>query len=166
MGMDVYGKNPQQNANINSFEVYEKYSKMEFKEKWKHLDKDRTKREEYWKEEDQYQQANPGVYFRNNVWWWRPLWNYCRYVAPELINDELWLDGHNNSGDGLDDKDAKELGILLIKSFENGKFEEFEKLNTEQNNTGEEGIPEYPFDRENVMEFADFCLQSGGFEIC
>ena len=54
----------------------------------------------------------------------------------------------------------------MIKSFENGKFEEFEKLNTEQNNTGEEGIPEYPFDRENVMEFADFCLQSGGFEIC
>ena len=166
MGMDVYGKNPQQNADINSFEVYAKYSKMKFDEKWKHLAEDRTKREQYWKEEDLYQRANPGVYFRNNCWWWRPLWNYCRHVAPDLINDELWLDGHNNSGDGLDDKDAKELGILLIKSFENGKFEEFEILNKEQNDTGEEGIPEYPFDRENVMEFADFCLQSGGFEIC
>ena len=166
MGMDVYGKNPQQNADINKFKVYAKYSKMEFKEKWEHLDKDRTKREEYWKEEDQYQQANPGVYFRNNVWWWRPLWDYCRYVAPELINDDLWSDGHHNSGDGLDDKDAKELGILLIKSFENGKFEEFEKINIERNDTGEKGIPEYPFDRDNVMEFADFCLQSGGFEIC
>ena len=166
MGMDVYGKIPQQNADINKFKVYAKYSKMEFKEKWEHLDKDRTKREEYWKEEDQYQQANPGVYFRNNVWWWRPLWDYCRYVAPELINDDLWSDGHHNSGDGLDDKDAKELGILLIKSFENGKFEEFEKINIERNDTGEKGIPEYPFDRDNVMEFADFCLQSGGFEIC
>ena len=166
MGMDVYGKNPQQNADINKFKVYAKYSKMEFKEKWEHLDKDRTKREEYWKEEDQYQQANPGVYFRNNVWWWRPLWDYCRYVAPELINDDLWSDGHHNSGDGLDDKNAKELGILLIKSFENGKFEEFEKINIERNDTGEKGIPEYPFDRDNVMEFADFCLQSGGFEIC
>ena len=61
MGMDVYGKNPQQNADINKFKVYAKYSKMEFSEKWEHLDKDRTKRDQYWKEEDQYQRANPGV---------------------------------------------------------------------------------------------------------
>ena len=166
MGMDVYGRNPQQNADINKFEVYAKYSKMDFDEKWKYLDADKTKREEYWKEEDQYQSANPGVYFRNNVWWWRPLWDYCRYVAPHLINDELWLDGHNNDGDGLDDKDAKELGILLIKSFENGKFEEFDIQNTKRNDTGEEGIPDYPFDRDNVMEFAEFSMQSGGFKIC
>ena len=166
MGMDVYGKNPQQNADINKFEVYVKYSKMEFSEKWKHLDADRTKREEYWKEEDQYRQANPGAYFRNNVWWWRPLWDFCRYVAPELINDDLHIDGHNNGGSGLNDEEAKELGVLLIKSFENGKYEEFERLNFERNDTGEKGIPEYPFDRENVMEFAEFSMQSGGFEIC
>ena len=166
MGMDVYGKNPQQNADINKFKVYAKYSKMEFSEKWEHLDKDRTKREQYWKEEDQYQRANPGVYFRNNCWWWRPLWDFCRYIAPEIINEDIWLNGHHNDGEGLDDKEAKELGILLIKSFENGKFEEFERLNIERNDTGEKGIPEYPFDRDNVMEFADFCLQSGGFEIC
>ena len=24
----------------------------------------------------------------------------------------------------------------------------------------------YPFDLDNVREFAEFCLQSGGFEIC
>ena len=100
------------------------------------------------------------------MWWWRPLWDYCRYVAPNLIDDGLWLDGHNNGGSGLDDKDAKELGILLIKSFENGKFEEFERLNLERNNTGEKDIPDYPFDRDNVMEFAEFSMQSGGFKIC
>ena len=166
MGMDVYGKNPQQNADINKFEVYVKYSKMEFSEKWKHLDADRTKREEYWKEEDQYREANPGVYFRNNVWWWRPLWDFCRYIAPELINDDLHIDGHNNGGSGLNDEEAKELGVLLIKSFENGKYEEFERLNFERNDTGEKGIPEYPFDRDNVMEFAEFSMQSGGFKIC
>ena len=37
MGMDVYGQNPQENADINKFKVYAKYSKMEFAEKWKHL---------------------------------------------------------------------------------------------------------------------------------
>jgi hypothetical protein len=166
MGMDVYGQNPQENADINKFKVYAKYSKMEFDEKWKHLDGDKTKREQYWKEEDQYQNANPGTYFRNNVWWWRPLWDYCHYVAPELIDDELWNEGHHNSGAGLNDKRAKELGILLIKSFENGKFEEFKALNIERNDTGEEGIPDYPFDSENIMEFAEFVMQSGGFKIC
>ena len=25
---------------------------------------------------------------------------------------------------------------------------------------------EYPFDRENIENFAKFCLDSGGFEIC
>ena len=166
MGMDVYGQNPQENTDINKFKVYAKYSKMEFSEKWKHLDGDKTKREQYWKEEDQYQQANPGTYFRNNVWWWRPLWDYCHYVAPELIDNELWKEGHHNGGEGLDDKGAKELCILLIKSFENGKFEEFKALNIERNDTGEEGIPEYPFDCDNVMEFAQFSMQSGGFKIC
>ena len=29
-----------------------------------------------------------GDYFRNNVWWWRPLWQYCASSAPELIDEE------------------------------------------------------------------------------
>ena len=24
-----------------------------------------------------------GEYFRNNVWWWRPLWDYCCEVDSE-----------------------------------------------------------------------------------
>ena len=54
----------------------------------------------------------------------------------------------------------------MIKSFENGKFEEFDIENTKRNDAGEEGIPDYPFDRDNVMEFAEFSMQSGGFKIC
>jgi hypothetical protein len=25
-----------------------------------------------------------GNYFRNNVWWWRPLANYCQAIAPHI----------------------------------------------------------------------------------
>ena len=25
-----------------------------------------------------------GAYFRNNVWWWRPLADYCITVAPDI----------------------------------------------------------------------------------
>jgi hypothetical protein len=28
--------------------------------------------------------SEKGEYFRNNVWYWRPLWNYCIEVAPDL----------------------------------------------------------------------------------
>ena len=87
MGMDVYGKNPKQNKLISEFQVYHKYTQMEkqddgdnmdgFKQKWKELDADEKLREQYWKESTDYEEANPGHYFRNNCWWWRPLWNYC-----------------------------------------------------------------------------------------
>ena len=30
----------------------------------------------YFEEYHDYQAMNPGIYFRNNVWNWRPLWNY------------------------------------------------------------------------------------------
>lgn len=37
-----------------------------------------------------------GEYFRNNVWWWHPLWEYCERLAPDLIpSDNL---GHYNDG--------------------------------------------------------------------
>jgi len=28
--------------------------------------------------------SEKGEYFRNNVWWWRPLWQYCEDMAPDL----------------------------------------------------------------------------------
>jgi hypothetical protein len=64
-----------------------------------------------------------GEYFRNNVWWWRPLWNYClgnHYVACKV------KDGHSNSGDGLDAKDSLELGLALLNDIANGKVHEYE----------------------------------------
>ena len=40
MGMDVYGKNPKQNKLLSEFPVYHKFKDMDFKDKWKELDKD------------------------------------------------------------------------------------------------------------------------------
>ena len=134
-----------------------------WKEKWEILDNDTELREKYWKEKDEHEEINKGVYFRNNCWWWRPLWDFCYNVAPELISDELWSSGHHNDGAGLNGEDAKLLGEKLLKAISNGFAEEFKEHHEEQEESEEY---KYPFDTENVKAFAEFCIESGGFEIC
>ena len=157
MGMDVHGLNPKQNKNIKDFPILAYYKNMEFEKKWNELEKNKEKRKQYWKEKDKFNASNPGVDFRN-YWWWRPLWDYCFVVAPDIISDELWNLGHGNNGAGLDDEGAKALGNVLMEHIANGHTilyqEDFEK-----------DEKDYTFDVDNVEAFAKFCLECGGFEI-
>ena len=66
-----------------------------------------------------------GAYFRNNVWWWRPLWNYCETQYPELT--QTVTDGHSNSGDGLDAEQALALGKKLQQDIDSGVVAQYEK---------------------------------------
>lgn len=60
-----------------------------------------------------------GAYFCNNVWWWRPLAEYCCEIAPEITaNCEYW---QSNDGDGLEDDDAKELAAILRAEVASGR---------------------------------------------
>ena len=67
MGMDVYGKNPTNEA---------------------------------------------GKYFRNNVWWWRPLATYILETAPQSITSQCEHWG-TNDGDGLDAERSSKLADFL-----------------------------------------------------
>ena len=196
MGMDIHGLNPKQNKKLSDFPVYEKFYNMDFKDKWEELDADEKLKEQYHKEWDNWEASNPGVYFRNNCWWWRPLWDYCFIIADDIISKEVFESGHNNSGAGLNDKDAKLLGNRLMEHIADGRtinyqanYEQYlndipdddcgvcngnNRGNTKKkdcnrcNGTGKTKSfnKSYPFDVENVEEFAKFCLESGGFEIC
>jgi len=64
-----------------------------------------------------------GEYFRNNVWWWRPLWDYCEQVYPPCRE----IDGHSNSGAGFDVEGAHALRDALIKEISSGRTYEYEK---------------------------------------
>jgi hypothetical protein len=158
-----------------------------------------------------------GEYFRNNVWWWHPLWDYCLNVHGDIAGTVEY--GHSNDGDGLDADEAYALGMRLMKDIEDGFTAEYETQYRERlaslprtdcqwcEGTGirtdligvENGMPtkeldeddaillgrshgwcngcrgegkndaweaNYPFSVENVREFAEFLLNSGGFEIC
>src|SRR5687768_13699993 len=66
-----------------------------------------------------------GRYFRANVWWWRPLWDYCAKLAPEIIPEDLHRAGHMNDGEGLDEVGARALAILLQAEIASGRCEAF-----------------------------------------
>ena len=160
-----------------------------------------------------------GEYFRNNVWYWRPLWGYCCGVAEDIIDEELANGGHFNDAQGLDAEGAVKLGERLLQEVESGNTAEWKKnydaelaslpmvpckycdetgIRTDAvgvsggmptkalsedmaiilgrthgtcngcNGAGESLSFEthYPFEVENVIEFANFCKASGGFQIC
>ena len=62
MGMDVYGVNPTIRIDTKKPERPKDFDKAS-----------RNVIDKYFKEETKYENKNPGVYFRNNCWWWRPL---------------------------------------------------------------------------------------------
>jgi len=69
--------------------------------------------------------SEDGAYFRNNVWWWRPLWEFCLNNYPDLTSS--CKHGHSNSGDGLDAKEAYLLGVQLQKDIDAGHVAEYER---------------------------------------
>lgn len=105
--------------------------------------------------------TDTGHYFRNNIWWWHPLWTYCCEVWPELTVKVPG--GHYNDGDGLDADDAQELARRLEAEVTNGRTKIYEELYTKLREVKPTG---FHFSVENVKEFIAFLKDSGGFEIC
>jgi len=171
MGMDVYGLNPKENTKMTDYPTLNKYNKMDHAKKWEVLDKSKKERDKYWAEKDKFNKDNPGVYFRNNCWWWRPLWNYCYFISRHynlnLISEELFESGHSNDGAGLDAEGAMTLAMHLQMSIEDGTAENYDsEYKQEMEASDDEFAKSYPFDIRNVSDFAEFLEYSGGFSIC
>jgi len=154
-------------------------------------------RDKYFDEKDTFLLNNPGVYFRNNVWWWRPLWHYiCSEVAPNILSDEDKEMGDYNDYHLITAIKATYIADRIDELDKSGELKAFEEKyrrsqealpkekcticdgTGERNdehvkgkcNACEEGMKEnwaksYPFDADNVREFAKFARASGGFEI-
>lgn len=112
-----------------------------------------------------------GEYFRNNMWWWNPLWEYCVSLYGDKMppmemrsnlddDDDYYVvleadDGFMNNGYGLDRNESEELGTILFLEIQYGNTA---KLLDEIKG-------EFPFSVENVQEFSDFLMNCGGFNI-
>jgi hypothetical protein len=69
--------------------------------------------------------SETGEYFRNNVWWWHPLWDYCLELHGDITG--AVEHGHSNDADGLDADAAHELGMRLLADLESGVTAEYER---------------------------------------
>ena len=197
MGFDIYGLNPKLKSERPKID-WNNHTKAEA--------------DQYFKDVEKFEKENPGYYFRNNVWWWRPLADFVLWLADEELSDKDREGWHSNGGHRVDEKTAKVIAELLEASIDEGiakryqdatddkmkkaqaHNKEIEKKHKElrkivERHTGKKDLvpndyPEpfnsqwndiqkltnyeahYPFSVENVKDFAKFCRESGGFEIC
>ena len=115
----------------------------------------------------EWQDANDGAYFRNNVWSWRPLWHFVTSMCGDILTDKDIERGNYNDGHKISKTKAKRIATRLRKMLKNGDIASYESAYARHN----EGLEEtdwnknYPFSIQNVREFERFCANSGGFEI-
>ena len=196
MGFDLSGVNPKMNMKQEELPVYHKYEQMDWPDRWKVLDKNEKERDKYWEENDKFQKANPGIYFRNNVWWWRPLWLFVCERFDDVLTEQDMERGNYNDGHEITEDKAMQIGLSLTCMLKDGSIEAYsdshkkrldalpqvdcrvcnnnnhgdhkkrECKSCNQTGLGDDWDKSYPFDVENVQEFATFCLESGGFTIC
>lgn len=106
MGFDLYGKKP-----VNA----------EPEPEWDINDKESLTR--YW----EWQQNTPGAYFRNNVWWWHPLWDYVCNVCSDIVSESDYQDGHSNSGRFISNRKCQKIYARLIHLLDQGEVKKYEK---------------------------------------
>ena len=155
-----------------------------------------------WEKYTDWQEENCGTYFRNNVWWWRPLWHFVCSSCENILTDKDIEQGSWNDGHKISKTKADRIAIRLYGMIDNGQVKKYEEMHTEHLNsleqvdcdicdaTGKRQEPpktgagdvkcngcngkgktddwakSYPFSEENVRQFANFCMNSGGFRIC
>jgi len=66
-----------------------------------------------------------GEYFRNNVWYWRPMWVWLCDAFPNLVGDDPEM-GHYNDGYGLDWESSVTLSDAIDEALADGRVLKYE----------------------------------------
>ena len=112
-------------------------------------------------------QTEEGSLFRNNIWYWRPLWEFVYMYCQEEIERDLYESGHMNDGALVPSETAIKIGTKLQALILDGTVKGFEKRyeTARKNKTDLVPAASYPFSADNVQDFSEFCINSGGFKI-
>ncbi len=123
-------------------------------------------------------ETKKGEYFRNNVWWWRPLWTYVGDVCKGILTDDDFSNGCMNNCHKISIEKADAIAKVLWREIENGNTKKYSaeyqkiiakiKIHNKGKKIGDKDFKwgaEYPFSVANVREFAEFVEESGGFAI-
>ena len=112
MGFDLYGQNPKLKGEEPSIDWTKKPTEEEKKE--------------YFKAREKFEAENPGHYFRNNVWWWRPLANYVLQLMGNEFTEEEQKSWHHNDGFEVSEKQARKIADRLEQELKTNRVKTVE----------------------------------------
>ena len=130
MGFDLSGLNP----TINKIypqrynDIMDKYGKDGWLDWQKDIPED--VKNEYFKLKDQYQTDNSGDYFRNNVWWWRPLWDFVCNSCDDFLTEKDMEKGYYNGGNKISKTKSLKIAKRLSKLIADGTVDTIEREGT------------------------------------
>jgi len=126
--------------------------------------------------------SEKGEYFRSNWWFWRPIWAFSVLLCEDIL-EETTMEcedgtviryheasaGLTNDGFVIRAEKALEMGKRILEVLKDEKrFKEVAKkvMDLFADHVDEGGNPLYPLSKEALREWAEFCINSGGFSIC
>lgn len=115
MGFDIYGLDPKKNCEKpeilkrNPWEIQDE----EVKDEWFEAQRD-------------WEYKNPGVYFRNNVWWWRPLWDWVCNTCQDVMTEGDQAAGWSNSGTQITAETVDQMLDKLVPAIAEELHKEYE----------------------------------------
>lgn len=115
MGFDIYGLQPVINTERPSI-LYKDY-----------LDLDEKERDIYRDENHKFEEENPGIYFRNNNWWWRPLWDYIVENCSDILSEKEIRSGGFNDGAEIPKHKVDKIVEVLEKLIDKREHLKYEK---------------------------------------
>jgi hypothetical protein len=74
---------------------------------------------------NKYAEEKP--HFRNNIWWWHPLWDYIEENCPGILTEEQIKDGHYNEGVFVSEDQAMKLATTLEQALTSGAVKRHEE---------------------------------------
>ena len=114
MGFDLYGTNPKIKAGTKKPKEID----------WKNATEE--EKEAYFKAVDEYENTNKGVYFRNNVWWWRRLADYI-LEHTKCVDEKDFDRWQENGGHEVDAETAEQIANQLEHLIKSGHAEQYKQ---------------------------------------
>ena len=115
MGFDLSGMNPNLTRQAPEIPPYQTMSDWSDEEKKMYADY------------EEWQEENSGVYFRNNVWWWRPLWQFVTGVCEGILTEKDIERGSWNDGHKISKTKADKIAKRLYSMIENGEVKAYQQ---------------------------------------
>jgi len=86
----------------------------------------------YFEKMDKYHIEVPGYYFRNNVWYWRPLWDFVCSTCDDILTEKDMEGGSFNDGHKISKTKAMKIASRLRKMDKLGTLKKSEDIYKKQ----------------------------------